>query len=66
MPGDYAITDASGFTIMVDLESIKPALAMYTFTASRSGKTLRARLKKKAADAWQGIDRESSENPTTK
>ena len=51
MPGDYAITDSSGFTIIVDAEALKPALMLYNFHLSRTGRTLRARLKRVRAEA---------------
>jgi hypothetical protein len=63
MEGDYTITFPSGATIVIDVASIRPALALYSYTPTRTGKKLRARLKTEAADAWQGTDRGDTRNP---
>jgi hypothetical protein len=66
MAGDYAITDAAGFTIVIDAASLRPALALYDYSLSRTGKSLRARLKRKAPELRQQFEGNASETPTAK
>lgn len=60
-PGQYAITDPHGFTIWIDAEALKPALRLYTFTTTRAGSGIRARLKEKtpgmSCNSSEGEDR---------
>ncbi|MDN4639694.1 hypothetical protein QCD70_05495 [Agreia sp. PsM10] len=47
MPGDYAITDSSGFTLWIDAANLAPVLTLYNFQMTRTGKNIRGRLKRR-------------------